>query len=189
MKESIDSLNLKKSKYTIKELTAILKDQERVYEKKIDLERKRNEKLSEENRKLILEINEIKNNNIIKEQSEEKESLHYFLLVQKLNDFSKNWIGYFDYIKTKYPYYPIIKKTEDLKDKISILLNGEQNEEFIDKLVKELSILEQNSGYNSKKQQTNEQSKNAESEFDINDILNPGELHLEDLCKELGLIN
>ena len=29
----------------------------------------------------------------------------------------------------------------------------------------------------------------AENGFDINEVLNPGELDLEDLCKELGLMD
>ncbi len=108
----------------------------------------------------------------------------YELEVERLRKFSEKWNGYFKELKEKYPIYPTTVKAVEINDKFTELVENSDPKTIIDKLdqmlgdqdyeqknkIDELAVTEKTNG------------------FDINEVLYPGALKLEDICKELGLI-
>lgn len=157
--------------------------------------------LKSENDKLKVELGVFKDKNSIIEASikdaqekasdtEERARLRYSLVMESLKRFSEKWNGYFEYLKTKYPLYPIIKKSTELKNKINAIMNDEDAEKSVSVINDALSeiIEEKNQPFNPKEIINDYVAATGDNGFDLDEVLNPGELQLEDLCKELGLL-
>ena len=160
----------------------------------------RNFLLQTELDKLKIELNELKSQASLiakaiisaekyKEKEEDKVRAQYELELNNLKLFTAKYQKYFAFLREKYPYYPATKNAEDLvicfdkifkkhiddKSKIKVmnLLLDSESLHF-----KEFDPTEKLSSYI---------QNDTEINFDLDQIINPGELNLEELCKELGL--
>jgi hypothetical protein len=102
---------------------------------------------------------------------------------------STDWQDFFVSLKEKYPTYEVVNEIIETKNKIDRILNSDKGI----KRVKE--IKETLDGKNKPSKVFNPQSKineyiaaTSDSGFNLDEVMNPGDLKLEDLCKELGLI-
>ncbi len=191
-------MELKKRKYKRQEVVAILDAYRRQYEsviaeqkdKIIDLAKDKTELSTEvENYKakehlitLTLERAE-KTAQEIKEQIE----LEYSLEIERLKNFSQKWDAYFSELKEKYPLYPVTKKALEANEKVKNISKNDNPKTAIEALDKVIG--------SKKKQKFNPKEKigdyiaaTSDNGFNLDEVLNPGKLRLEDICKELGLI-
>lgn len=112
----------------------------------------------------------------------EKSKIQYSLEMQKLKEFMDKLTAYFDDLLEKYPHYPAISNAVKVKDLIMQSDDAEKTAEEIEKVIgKDSEIF-------NPKQKIGEYIAATEGGFNLNEVLNPGKLELEDLCKELGLI-
>ncbi len=113
----------------------------------------------------------------------------YDLTVRTLEDFILRFGSYFDVLKEKYPLYPRVKGAIEVKNELESLLSSNlTSKEIIEKIDKKLKKhQDKNQIFNPKKKINDYIVANGDSGFNIDEVLNPGELVLEDLCKELGL--
>ena len=79
---------------------------------------------------------------------------------------STDWQDFFDSLKEKYPTYEVVKEIKDTLDSIN----------------KPSKVFNPQSKINEYIAAT------SDSGFNLDEVMNPGDLKLEDLCKELGLI-
>ena len=195
-------MELTKKKYLKNEVIELLNKNNADYEAELLKKNDRIEVLREENRKLSIEIDNLKKkddlvvNALIKAEEKEKETealinVKYELEMKKLKFFTLKWKNYFDYLQEKYPYYKINGEIEELKKSVNDIFGAEGTDrEKIEKLsavIKEEAAATENKPFNPKEKI--EAYINAEGGLDMNEVLNPGELDLEDLCKELGLMD
>ena len=119
---------------------------------------------------------------------EQNAKLQYSLEIERLKKFSKKWDLYFEELKEKYPLYPPVKNARAVKGKIDGVDNEDNPKEIIESLDK--MIPEKTNGvFDPKKKIKDYIAATGVNGFNIDEVLNPGELQLEDLCKELGLID
>jgi len=193
---------LTKKKYLKNEVQELLNKNSADYEKELLSKNELILNLKEENRKLSIELDNLKQKDelvlktlaLAEEKKKETEELiqeKYELEISKLKFFVLKWQKYFEYLQEKYPYYKINQELNDLKANINLIFNSEeQSKDKIKKLgalVKNDVVATTNSPFNPKEKI--DAFIQAENGFDINEVLNPGELDLEDLCKELGLMD
>lgn len=108
----------------------------------------------------------------------------YELEVERLKSFASKWNGYFKELKKRYPIYPTTVKAVEIGEKVNSLGEDFDAKSVIDELDKMIPDTEVNP-----KAKIDEYVKNQTTNgFDINEVLYPGALKLEDICKELGLI-
>ncbi|MCQ2387329.1 MAG: hypothetical protein MJ066_02655 [Clostridia bacterium] len=201
MKNKVRDIDLSKKKYTQSEVVDIVDTLSNDYQKIISELKDKVKTLTESNKTLDKKLNEYSDKDSIigaaLKDSEEKalETLskaekRYNLAAEKLRMFSIKWDGYFKFLKEKYPYYPIITKSIELKEKIKSLLKGSNKEEEFKKIDKNLNEATKISmGFNPKEKIKEYVASTSDNGFNLDEVLNPGELELEDLCKELGLID
>ena len=155
------------------------------------------EKLSAENRVLSLKIKEYESENELisssiksaqKKAAEIVESAEnrYLLEIAELKTFVERFKAYFSYLIEKYPHYGKIKDAKTDFDKIADILKGG--------VAAKNKIAAANKVVVGAAAPFDPQSKindyiagTGENGFNLDEVLNPGELHLEELCKELGL--
>ncbi|MBQ8426996.1 MAG: hypothetical protein IJX16_04465 [Clostridia bacterium] len=118
---------------------------------------------------------------------EKNAELQYELEVKRIKNFAEKWNGYFKELKEKYPLYPVTKKALAVKDKLDSMVDENKSPK---KIVEELDV-----AIDGKKPKFNPKSKikdyiasTSDNGFNMDEVLNPGALKLEDICKELGLI-
>ena len=113
----------------------------------------------------------------------------YNLTVRTLEDFISRFSSYFEALKEKYPLYPVVNEALAIKNELEKLLSSNStSKEIVEKTDKELKkYQDKNQIFNPKKKINEYIVANGDSGFNIDEVLNPGELVLEDLCKELGL--
>jgi hypothetical protein len=126
---------------------------------------------------------------IVKEK-ERTSKLHYDVCKKSIISFLDNWNEYFDSLLQKYPYYPIIKQMDLLKSEISEIFNKAVDKKSVEKAENLLKKAKNNSGeFNPKSKIEDYIAATSDNGFNLDEVLNPGTLHLEDLCKELGLLD
>ncbi len=119
----------------------------------------------------------------------EKANLQYSLEIERLKQFSKRWESYLNDLKEKYPMYAPVAIAEGVKAEID-KLNGEENaKDIIEELDDKLIDAEFNKPFNPKAKIREYIAATGDNGFNLEEVLNPGELKLEDICKELGLID
>ncbi len=123
--------------------------------------------------------------NEIVSNAEEK----YKLEIEKLKDFSEKFKSYFDYLFEKYPYYEEIKNANKITDTIDVEINNKDSKKAIENIEKVLIKAESKYGkkFNPKEKIKDYIVATESNGFNMDEVLNPGELHLEEICKELGL--
>ncbi len=195
-------LELKKKNYSAKEVSKIVENLTKENEQKLAEQRARIEELVLENNKLCATLKEYTkkedfiNNALIKAEQQASDTLlkakmQYSLTIEKLKTFYDRWNAYFNRLYEKYPHYEEVSKANELKEKLKVILYGSQTQSvnIVDELEKDLPR-EENGGVFNPQSKINEYvAATSTNGFNLEEVLNPGELELEDICKELGLID
>ncbi len=193
-------MEFKKRKYKAAEVEKIINENSAEYEKKLAEQRGRIKELTAENRKLSADLYGFKQKeeNIAYALTEAEArageirgaaEAEYELSARSLRIFSERWKEYFDRLKEKYPLYPAAKQAEELRQKLAALLKTGNNRALSGELSAALDTAVPAAGKFDPRGKIEEYIAATESNgFNLEEVLNPGELKLEDLCKELGLI-
>lgn len=201
MSKKENPFGLDKKKYKQSEVAALLREKDDELKEQTARFRETLSELKTENEKLNGELCGYREKNALIEASikaaeekaletEEKARLRYALVAEKLKKFSERWANYFEYLKNKYPLYPVIKTAAELREKIAAVLSEKGVENAIDALDENLGACENADGnkpFDPKRAIKEYVAATSDNGFDLEEVLNPGELKLEDLCKELGL--
>lgn len=193
--------NLTKRKYKKDEVTLLLTEKDRIFGEEIQTLKTAIDELKAENEKLSKQLaayteksalieSAIVDSRAKAEETEKKAKLRYSLAIEKIKNFSKKWNDYFNYLVKKYPLYSVAQKSAELGRKIDEILSCEGDESAIEVLNKDLDEMLSNTGnkvFDPKEKIREYVAATSGNGFDLNEVLNPGELKLEDLCKELGL--
>lgn len=193
-------MELEKKKYKRNEVCEILDAYKIDYENKLKEQTARIVELTAENKKLSAEVSDFKNKEELifvtlrsaEEKAEEirkNAELKYALQVESLRNFSRKWKNYFDYLSEKYPHYQAIKEAMSIYSKLGELLeNGADSViETIDGLIPDKN--KDKVVFDPKSKISEYIAATGDNGFNLDEVLNPGKLELEDLCKELGLID
>ncbi len=196
-------MELLKKKYKRDEVENLLSSYKIQYESEIKERIDREAELVELNRKLSSELNAYKEKDkfisdtliVAKKQADDiikSAERKYELEVERLKDFSRKWRGYFNYISEKYPYYEATNDALKVFNKLNDILSSKNKKKIIDgvdKLFDGKGIALQGKVFDPKEKINDYIVATSDTGFNLDDVLNPGELKLEDLCKELGLID
>lgn len=193
-------MELLKKKYNAAEVKAMLSENCAEFENRLAEQRARITDLVEENKKLqaSVEIYKNKEENIIRaltdaedkaREMKRRAETEYALTSESLKRFSEKWREYFNVLKEKYPLYPTVSRAESLKNKLDELLRTGNNKVLAETLEKDLQAAENDGGFFDPKKKIEEYiAATDDNGFNLEEVLNPGALRLEDLCKELGLL-
>ena len=196
-------LQLDKRKYKKKEVEELLDACKTESDNLISEYKSKISELELENKRLLSEVAVYKERDLLitntlvnaEKQADEltsKTQAIYELEVERLKKFSERWKGYFNYITEKYPLYGQVKDAAEIYETLKSLLSTEKGKAVVDgleKILDEKSVKISESIFNPKSKIEEYIAATSDSGFNLNEVLNPGELKLEDLCKELGLID
>ncbi|MBQ6922837.1 MAG: hypothetical protein IJQ66_07100 [Clostridia bacterium] len=188
-----------KRKYSRDEVIEITDEITREYEEKLAEQKERISELVRENAKFSAELAEykgrdkqisdaLKNAEIYSAEQKRKSNEQYVLTKTYLTEFISKWKKYFDMLVEKYPMYPIVVSADKMRERVEeILKNGE---DAVKKIIGEFyeSTGDALDGFDPKKKISEYIAATDDSGFSMDEVLNPGKLQLEDLCKELGLL-
>ena len=195
-------MDLDKRKYARSEVEKIIADLSREYENKLSDQKARIAELVRENSAYRAELDDyigkdrqisdaLKKAEAYSNELKQKSDIQYSLAVEKLAAFLIKWQNYFDQLKEKYPMYPIVQEAIWLKDKIKEIIGNSDAETVITLADKEISgVKNLKIDFDPKKKIAEYIAATSDNEngFNMDEVLNPGALRLEDLCKELGLL-
>ncbi len=193
-------MDLDKRKYKRDEVIAIVEEVSSSFQETIDKLRSEVGILSEKNQRISGELALIRDREHLidsalidaKKQAEEilsKANLQYVAVIESLKKFSENWKNYFKMLSEKYPLYPAVQQAVQIKETLDGILKGKDYAGSIQLLNEKIaSANNTNIAFNPKKKIEEYIVATSDSGFNIDEVLNPGELQLEDLCKELGLM-
>lgn len=194
-------MELNKRKYKRSQVETILKDNQTLYENKLFEQKIKIQELIEENSTLKAELENLKSKQVLIDKAlisaekqsknlQEKTSLQYQLTAEKLKNFYLRWSEYFRRLKVKYPLYPEVKESADLVDSLKVLFKTKNVKLAVDKIDQKITKKSgaEQSVFNPKSKINAYVAATSDNGFNLEEVLNPGELQLEDLCKELGLI-
>lgn len=180
-----------KRKYKRDEVLEIIKERDGNYEKELT-------QLNEEIKRLSSELETYKNMDNLAdltvknaeskaEEIKKTAELKYQTECDRLRNFKERWSKYFGYLAETYPYYKAVTESREILNALEEVLGKSQSSmqtiEELDLALDRLKI-----GRNDEIKQHIALTTPSESGFDMEAVLNPGELDLEDLCKELGLM-
>ena len=123
------------------------------------------------------------------ESLKERAELQYALEVERLKQFSSRWERYLEDLKEKYPLYQPVEKATEIMDVIDGLSNDADAKETVELLDAKLVDAEMAKPFNPKQKIRDYIAATGDNGFNLEEVLNPGELELEEICKELGLID
>lgn len=190
-------MELKKKKYKRREVEVMMDAYRKYYEKIISEQKEQMRAVVDENNALLNEIEEfkLKEKLIIasimdaekfalklKEQSETE----YALELERIKRFSEKWDNYFKDLKEKYPMYPIVKKAVKVSERARKKPTASAKTEIEE--INEM-IEGDKEEFDPKKKISDYIAATGNNGFNMDEVLNPGEIELEDICKELGLID
>ena len=195
-------MELLKRKYRKAEVVEIIENINEDFNVEISNYKTTINELAEENKKLQIELSMLKEREMLALETlkhaqekaneiEEKSKVSYELAVKKISTFIERWNSYFKKLSEKYPYYPEVQASIELKDKVNQILKGNDCAVFLDKA--EIMLTDKEKQLNGKgvfdpKSKIQDYiASTSDSGFNLDEVLNPGVLKLEDLCKELGL--
>ena len=190
-------MELSKGKYSKKEVLILINAYRGEYEKRIKAQEEVIKKLNQE----IRAFNALNENLSQKEKLvlsmllraektafdlEEKSKRDYLIALEKLNEFVSKWDDYFQMLEEKYPLYPPVQKALRLKELVCSEVKDAK--EVIEELE---GIIDGGKGkkFNPQEKINDYIAATGDNGFNLDEVLNPGELQLEELCKELGLID
>ena len=194
-------MELNKRKYKKSQVETILKDNQMLYDNKIFEQKVKISELESENANLKSELDSLKSKQALIDKAlisaekhaksvQEKADLQYQLTAEELKKFYLKWSEYFKRLKVKYPLYPEVKESADLIDSIKVLFKTKNLKLSVDRIEQKITTKQCNeqSVFNPKSKIDEYIASTSDNGFNLDEVLNPGELQLEDLCKELGLI-
>lgn len=190
---------LDKKRYGAAEVEKLLTENSADYKEELFKQRDRINALVEENRKLLGELEhfKLKEDSIVRALVEsenrakeitDKSEAEYALTVLSLKKFASRWESYFGELKDKYPLYPAVTQAIKLKEKLSELLKTGNNKLVVETLSEKIDRAPKPAPFDPKSKMDDYIAATSDNGFNLEEVLNPGELHLEDLCKELGLM-
>lgn len=193
-------MELNKRKYKKKEVESLITVFKIAYEAKLAEQKSAVLELNEEVARLKAELSQYKNKEDIilstMETAEsaalgvkEKANLQYSLEIERLKQFSSRWEKYLNYLKDKYPMYDPISKAIEIKEVIDEIGDTVNAKDVIEEIDDKLIDAELNRPFNPRAKIKDYIAATGDNGFNLEEVLNPGELDLEDLCKELGLID
>lgn len=118
-----------------------------------------------------------------------KADLQYSLELERLKQFSARWEKYLNFLKEKYPLYEPVNRASEIKDEIDAIDEELSAKSAIELLDEKLIDAELNRPFNPKEKIKDYIAATGDNGFNLEEVLNPGELKLEEICKELGLID
>ncbi len=193
-------MELDKKKYTQKEVSLIFDAYKKEYEKRFSEQRTRINELIKENQQLKsvlsstsekeeLALAVLKRAEMTAINLEKQSQLEYELELERLKNFSKKWDDFFNGVKDM-PTAKTSKKATKLTETVKKIEKKSSPKKVIqdlDKLIESESKI--NPVFNPKKKIGEYIAATSDGGFNMDEVLNPGELELEDICKELGLID
>ena len=189
-------MELEKRKYKRKEVSAMIDAYRAQYENLIIEYRARISELVKENSELTKKLEETSSKEpliIATLERAEKTSqeivaraeLEYSLELQRLKKFTEKWDDYFKDLQEKYPRSETTKKAIKIREKVKELSKNSNAKKVIEQLD---GIIDEKKKFNPKQKIKDYVVATSDTGFNLDEVLNPGKLELEDLCKELGLI-
>ena len=192
---------LNKKKYKKIEVESLINENIASYEEKLNALKERLNDLTAENASLKGELLLYKEKDAqisLALKSAEEKALNiekraekrYNAEILSLKNFSVKWKTYFDYLIKKYPMYPAVTKANKLFLDIEKCVNSNLDSKSIVKIIEDAikeNKVEIPSGIFNPKKKIEEYVSSETNGFNLEEVLNPGELDLGDLCKELGL--
>ncbi len=190
---------LEKKKYGAAEVEKLLTENTADFQEELYKQRDRINELVEKNKELLGELEhfKLKEDSIVKALVEsenkakeiaDKAEAEYALTVLTLKKFESKWERYFNELKDRYPLYPAIQRAVELKERLIELLKTGNNRLIVDSLNEGMERVKNDAPFNPQSKIDDYIAATSENGFSLEEVLNPGELHLEDLCKELGLM-
>lgn len=194
-------MNLSKRKYKKIEVETLLDNLSSDFNLIINKQKLEIKNLTDEKTKLIAEIELYKEKedaingamlnaeqNLIDKQKDADR--YYSLTVQSLKSFLTRWNSYFNALAEKYPLYSAVNSAIEVKKQLEKILLTETNDKDIVSKAETLLPKETKTTkkFNPQQKINDYIVATSDTEFNLDEVLNPGELVLEDLCKELGLI-
>lgn len=191
-------MGFRKVKYTAEEVEYMLNKSKEEYEAKILAYKENNKDLADKLKKVEAELEVLKEKEPLiiatlvraeKNAMELDRSVNelYQLEVERIKRFSSRWNSYFKVLKDNYPQNPTVKKAISIKEKVdAAAVNGNAK-----KLISDIDGLigkEKKVKFDPKDKIRDYIVATGDNGFNLDEVLNPGELQLEDLCKELGLM-
>ncbi len=198
-------MELDKKKYKKAEVEKMIGEIKEEYSAAILAEKERIAELTAENEKLTAELSFLKSKedkiSSVLSAAEDKAAdikrlgeKKFELEKESLKSFAESWGEYFSYLKEKYPYYSTVKKSAEIYNKLNKYLSSNAKGETIVKGLNK-SLSQSIKSGDDKNQKFDPMGKineyvaaTSDNGFDLNAVLNPGEIKLEDICKELGLM-
>ena len=194
-------MELDKRKYNRDEVKKIISELSREYEEKLSEQKARIAELVHDNADIRKELSSyqdkdeqiadaIKNAQSYAYNLNKKAQDQYDLTAEYISAFVKKWKSYFENLKEKYPIYPIVSDADSVRQKIENIVGKLSSEEIVHTAERE--ITEDNAKkdvpFNPKEKIADYIAATEDNGFRMEEVLNPGALSLEDLCKELGLL-
>ena len=193
---------LRKVKYTQQEAEYMVSKVKSEYEDKLARQKQLNIELSDELKQVKAEFLALKEKEeliyLTLERAEktaieiEKSTKEqYELEVERLKRFVQRWNNYFKVLKDDYPENPTLKKAINLKEMVEAAANSDGAKKLISDLDTVLTADDRSSegeAFDPQKKINEYIAATGNNGFNLDEVLNPGELRLEDICKELGLM-
>ena len=192
-------MELSKKKYVKSEVADIIKELSGTYEEKLSEQKARIAELVRENAEIRTELDRfsaqdkhisdaVKRAETYSNDVKRKTDMQYSLAVEKISAFLNKWDAYFNHLKEKYPMYPVVQNAIKIKDKIRAIIGNKNAETVIYTANAELPDIKTDNSFNPKEKIADYIAATSDNGFNMDEVLNPGALRLEDLCKELGLL-
>ena len=194
-------MELTKRKYNRAEVQEIINKISEQYEQGNNELKEKVVELFDANKKLLSENELLKSqsDSVVKALSEARDRASqiensavekYNATLLSLKNFLIKWKVYFDYLSEKYPYYQTSTQSLRLINNLRVVLDGNSlNQSSISSLDNELSKNMIKVGLKVPDKSIQDYiASTGDNGFNLDEVLNPGELKLEDLCKELGLL-
>ena len=193
-------MELDKKKYKREEVLELLKEFEGNYKIRLAEQLNRIKELSALNEDLLAQLSDYKNkeeqiSKALIDATEKANELHrqaelsFEAETQRLKNFVERFNGYFSYLTEKYPYYEKVKDASELFENIKKTLeSGCNTAEKIENIDGDLSRISKGQVFSPKAKIAEYIAATESNGFNMEEVLNPGKLELEDLCKEMGLM-
>lgn len=194
-------MELTKRKYNRAEVQEIINKISEQYEQGNNELKEKVVELFDANKKLLSENDLLKSqsDSVVKALSEARDRASqiensavekYNATLLSLKNFLIKWKVYFDYLSEKYPYYQTSTQSLRLINNLRVVLDGNSlDQSSISSLDNELSKNMIKVGLKVPDKSIQDYiASTGDNGFNLDEVLNPGELKLEDLCKELGLL-
>ncbi len=117
----------------------------------------------------------------------DKAEIQYSLEVERIKKFSIAWNDYFHGLREKYPHYQPVQDALGVID----ILNEYEEHAPAKNIIEDIDglITGGKENFDPKRKIRDYIAATGDNGFNLDEVLNPGELELEEICKELGLLD